>query len=268
MGDGGGTDWLLVECSVGDILGSARFMAMDSRLLHMAEEGDETALEALKDRLPDVEGSVERAASQLQQFTAARQTTVESALNDVALNLEDGAEEVAELLDRAYRGEIRSKTDLAVNVLDVAEENRLSFTASGAAGAYFGSFAGPFGSILGAAGGVAAVYLYEVKDGRHVIAIPLEHDRVPDGVEPAPASEPPLRDSRDLQSLLDQAFEAGEAVDQADSLRRTIDFDDIEDRLTELEYVETEEEDMYDGYYVEHNDMIFVTFFAESIEDD
>lgn len=267
MGDVGRTGWLLVGCSMGELLGLARFMALDCRMLHMAEEGDETAMEALKDRLPDVEGSVERAASQLQQFTAARQTTLESALNDVALNLEDGAEEVAELLDRAYRGEIKSKKDLAVNVLEVAEGNRLSFSAGGATGAYFGSFAGPFGSILGAAGGVAAVYLYEVKDGRHVIAIPLEPDQVPDGVEPAPASEPPLRDSRDLQSLLDQAFEAGEAVDQADSLRRTIDFDDIEDRLGELEYVETGEEDMYDGYYVEHNDLVFVTFVAETIEE-
>lgn len=230
--------------------------------------GEKTALETLKERLPELDVSIENTASQIQNYTGARRTTIASALNDFALNVEDGAGEVAEIVKQFRDGQITSRTDFALAILDVAERDRLEMTGGAAVGAYFGALTlGPIGAILGAAAGPSIVYIRNRQDGRRLVAIPLQSDDVPDNVEPTSSSEPPLKDSGDLQAILREALEKQEAVDHASSLTRTIDFEDIESRLEKLEYIEPGSDEYYDGYYVELDGVIFVIFVAESIED-
>lgn len=231
------------------------------------EEDQETSsMEDLKERVPDVQKAIDDAANQLSQFTAARETAVRSRLNDIALNLEDGADEIDELFERVKQGKIKSQTDLAFHILDVAEDHRAQVTSGAAVGAYIGSFAGPIGGILGALTGSSVVYLHSIRDDRSVIAIPLQTEQVPREADPASSTEPPLADCQLLQAVLDEALETEDSAEQSQRATRAIDFDDVVERLDQLEFVDPDGDEVYSGYYVEHEETTFTVLVDEGEE--
>lgn len=223
-------------------------------------------MEAIEERVPNVQKVIDDAANQLSQFTAARETAVRSRLNDIALNLEDGAGEIDELFERAKQGKIKSQTDLAVHILDVAEDHRAQFSGGAAVGAYIGSFAGPIGGILGALTGTSVVYLSSIRDDRGIIAIPLNKEQVPIEADPASSTQPPLADCQTLHAVLDEALETEETAEQSQRSTRAINFDDVIERFDDLEFVDPDGDESYSGYYVEHKETSFAVLVDEGDE--
>jgi hypothetical protein len=226
---------------------------------------NESVVDTIEDRVQNIEEVIDDAAKELEKATSARESELRGALNDIALNVGEGKDEIGELVTRAKNGEIRSLSGLAINMVEVANKNREGLAAGAGTGAYIGSFGGPIGSILGATAGTSAVYLYEANDGRRVVAVPLDPEDVPEEASPTPSSEEPLSDNRTLQSLLDQGVEESEAVEDGQSLTRLIDIDGIEECLSEIGYVETSD-GTYDGHYIDHQGTVFAVFIDDSGE--
>lgn len=63
--------------------------------------------------------------------------------------------------------------------------------------------------------------------------------------------------------MLDRCLRRGDAVEEQQDLTRFLDVDNIVNRLYDLERVTTANDELYDGYYIDHKGQPTVVFIDD-----
>lgn len=229
----------------------------------MSEDEESDIQPAEGDLAGDLEARLEEATTTIRNYTQISESAIQHVVDDIAANIDERKAEVSEFIDRVRSGDITSKQDLIVNLVAVAGKQETQLVAGAATGAYIGSFAGPIGSVLGAPAGAGLVYLQTMQDDRSLFAIPVAEDEIPPDADPIPVSETEISDSGPIMEVLNRAVGSGEASNIETRPTRTIDFDEIESQLEDLDYTQPANDDLYAGYYVEHDGVTIVLFIGE-----
>lgn len=210
---------------------------------------DEESVKTVEEAIDDIE---EKFGDEL------KETEFPDDLEAFERNLEDSADEIQGLIDDFKDGEINNKKDVLSHLVKIS--NTTATTAGTVGGALLGSLLGPAGSIGGAVVGGGTTYLL-TRDEKRLIAAPVDESETPEGADIHGVSD--IKDQPDVRDLVKNVASTGEIDQEASSLLREIDFDEVRAALNGLGRTETSELDEFPGCYFEHDNQRVVVMIDE-----
>lgn len=221
----------------------------------MSEENDES--ERLnKESLKELEAITQELDSELEGELGKFELSGE--LGKVGRNIEESTDEIEELVEAVRNGNVQNKSDVLTHLVNIS--NSTATTTGTVAGALLGSLAGPIGSIAGAVMGGTSAYLY-TNDEKRIIAIPVDKSDVPDDADVHTVDD--IQNQPDIRSLVEKVASEQEVGQEASSLLREIDFDEVRSELNRLGRTNTEDLKEYAGYYFTHQGQLAVVIIDE-----
>ena len=182
-------------------------------------------------------------------------------LGKVGRNVDESSDEIGEFADAVRSGNVQNKSDVLTHLVKIS--NSTATTAGTVAGALAGSLAGPIGSIVGAVVVGTSAYLV-TSDENRLIAIPVEESDIP--ADPQIHSIADIDDQPDIRSLIENVASEQEVSQEASTIFREIDFNQVRSELDRLGRTDSDDLEKYAGYYFEHKGQYVVVIIDEDDE--